>query len=193
MQQQSTHEKLKTMMIISIFTAIICILAQVTIPLPIVPITGQTLAVGLAATILGSRKGSLAVGLYLVLGAVGMPVFAGMSGGIGIVVGPTGGYLLSYLPVAFLTGFLLEKTNFTIFYGILANIIGMILTLLLGTLWLKVSLSLTWTAAFYSGSAPFILVGLIKALLAGYLGITIYYRLKSARLLPVNPKKSGIY
>lgn len=193
MQQQSTHEKLKTMMIISIFTAIICILAQVTIPLPIVPITGQTLAVGLAATILGSRKGSLAVGLYLVLGAVGMPVFAGMSGGIGIVVGPTGGYLLSYLPVAFLTGFLLEKTKFTIFYGILANIIGMILTLLLGTLWLKVSLSLTWTAAFYSGSAPFILVGLIKALLAGYLGITIYYRLKSARLLPVNPKKSGIY
>lgn len=193
MQQQSTHEKLKTMMIISIFTAIICILAQVTIPLPIVPITGQTLAVGLAATILGSRKGSLAVGLYLVLGAVGMPVFAGMSGGIGIVVGPTGGYLLSYLPVAFLTGFLLEKTNFTIFYGILANIIGMILTLLLGTLWLKVSLSLTWTAAFYSGSAPFILVGLIKALLAGYLGITIYYRLKSARLLPVNPKKPGIY
>lgn len=193
MQQQSTHEKLKTMMIISIFTAIICILAQVTIPLPIVPITGQTLAVGLAATILGSRKGSLAVGLYLVLGAVGMPVFAGMSGGIGIVVGPTGGYLLSYLPVAFLTGFLLEKTKFTIFYGILANIFGMILTLVLGSLWLKVSLSLTWTAAFYSGSAPFILVGLIKALLAGYLGITIYYRLKSARLLPVNPKKPGIY
>ncbi len=193
MKQQSTHEKLKTMMIISIFTAIICILAQVTIPLPIVPITGQTLAIGLAATILGSRKGTLAVGLYLILGAVGLPVFAGMSGGVGIIVGPTGGYLLSYLPVAFLTGFLLEKTKFTIFNAILANILGMILTLVLGTLWLKVTLSLTWTAAFYSGSAPFILVGLIKAFLAGYLGITVYQRLKSARLLPVNTKKSGSY
>jgi len=187
-KQQSTHEKLKNMMIISIFTAIICILAQVIIPLPLVPITGQTLAIGLAATILGSKKGTLAVGLYLVLGAVGMPVFAGMSGGAAILAGPTGGYLVSYLPVAYLTGFLLEKTKFTIIYGILANIIGMIITLLIGTFWLKVSLSLTWTAAFYSGAAPFILVGLIKALLAGYLGITIYHRLKSARLLPVTTK-----
>lgn len=188
MESQSTHEKLKNMMIISIFTAIICILAQITIPLPIVPITGQTLAVGLAATILGSKKGTLAVGLYLVLGSVGLPVFAGMTGGAGIIAGPTGGYLVSYLPVAFLTGFLLEKTKFTIFYGIFANIIGMVITLLIGTFWLKVSLSLNWTAAFYSGSAPFILVGLIKALLAGYLGITIYHRLKSARLLPVTTR-----
>lgn len=62
--------------------AIIAVLAQVTIPLPLVPITGQTLAVGLVATILGPRLGTLAVAVYLLLGAAGLPVFAMFTGGL---------------------------------------------------------------------------------------------------------------
>ena len=68
--------KLRMMIISALFAAIIGVLAQVTIPLPLVPITGQTLAIGLAATILGSRYGTLSVLLYLCMGAIGVPVFA---------------------------------------------------------------------------------------------------------------------
>mgnify|MGYP001795387388 CR=1 FL=1 len=73
--------KLRMMIISALCAAIIGILAQITVPLPLVPITGQTLAIGLAATILGSRYGTLSVLLYLCMGAIGMPVLPQLSGG----------------------------------------------------------------------------------------------------------------
>lgn len=72
--------KLRMMIVTALFAAIIGVLAQMTIPLPLVPITGQTLAIGLAATILGSRYGTLSVILYLIIGSAGVPVFAEFSG-----------------------------------------------------------------------------------------------------------------
>ena len=84
-----SRNKLKMMIVTALFAAIIGIMAQLTIPLPLVPITGQTLAVGLAATILGSRYGTISVLVYLAMGAVGMPVFSGMSSGLGVIFGPT--------------------------------------------------------------------------------------------------------
>src|SRR5690625_5950727 len=91
--------KLRLMIITALFAAIISVLAQVVIPLPFgVPITGQTLAIGLAATILGSRLGTISTLLYLMIGAVGMPVFAQFTGGLGILIGPTGGFLVGFVP-----------------------------------------------------------------------------------------------
>src|SRR5690625_1189361 len=85
--------KLRMMIVTALFAAIISVLAQVVIPLPFgVPITGQTLAIGLAATILGSRLGTTSTLLYLMIGAIGMPVFAQFTGGLGILIGPTGGF-----------------------------------------------------------------------------------------------------
>lgn len=101
--------KLRMMIISALFAAIIGVLAQVTVPLPLVPITGQTLAIGLAATILGARYGTLSVLIYLCMGAIGIPVFAQMSGGLGILVGPTGGYLIGFIPTALIIGFFLKK------------------------------------------------------------------------------------
>ena len=167
----------------ALFAAIIGILAQVTIPLPLVPITGQTLAVGLAATILGSRYGTLSVILYGLIGAIGIPVFSAMSGGIGVIVGPTGGFIVGFIPAAFLTGLYLEKTSFTVINAMIANTIGMLVTLSFGTVWLKFAVDTTWTGAFASGFLPFIVVGLIKAFLASWVGITVYKRLVSAKLL----------
>ncbi|WP_042462391.1 biotin transporter BioY [Neobacillus dielmonensis] len=178
-----SHNQLKMWIFSALFAAIIGILAQVTIPLPLVPITGQTLAVGLAATILGSRYGTLSVIIYALLGAIGVPVFSGMSGGFGVIVGPTGGFIVGFIPAAFLTGVILEKTSFTILKGMIANTVGMLVTLAFGTVWLKFAASLTWTAALTSGFYPFIVVGLIKAFLASWIGITLYKRLVSAKLL----------
>lgn len=95
------RQKLRGMMIASLFAAIIGIFAQITIPLPLVPITGQTLAIGLAATILGARYGTLSVLLYILMGAVGIPVFSQFSGGFSVLVGPTGGFIVGFIPTAF--------------------------------------------------------------------------------------------
>lgn len=83
MNEQSN--KLRDLIHCGIFAAITAVLAQLEIPLPLVPISGQTLAVGLAATILGSRKGALAMLCYVLLGTVGLPVFAGATGGVHIL------------------------------------------------------------------------------------------------------------
>jgi biotin transport system substrate-specific component len=175
--------KLRMMIVTALFSAIIGVLAQITIPLPLVPITGQTLAIGLAATILGSRYGSFSVILYLIIGSSGVPVFAEFSGGFSKLIGPTGGYLVGFLPTAFLIGWFMEKTSFNLKNAVIANSIGMLITLTFGTAWLKVAANLSWTAAFAGGFTPFIVVGLIKASLASWIGILVRNRLISAKLL----------
>lgn len=177
-----SSSKLSMMIVAALFAAIIGILAQVVIPLPLVPITGQTLAIGLAATILGAKYGTLSVLIYLCLGAVGVPVYAEMGSGIGSLVGPTGGFLFGFIPAAFIIGWYLEKTKFTFKQALVANIIGMFVTLFIGTAWLKVIADLTWTAAFLGGFAPFIIGGFIKAALASWIGIAVRQRLTSARI-----------
>lgn len=163
--------------------AIIAVLAQVTIPLPLIPITGQTLAVGIVVTILGTRLGTISVLLYILLGAVGLPVFSGMSGGLGILVGPTGGYIVGFLVTAIIMGLYLDQFGITFVHAIIANIIGMIITLAFGTVWLKIVAEYTWTAAFMGGVAPFIVVGIVKAVLAAWIGVIVRRRLESAHLI----------
>ncbi|WP_342504685.1 biotin transporter BioY [Sporosarcina sp. FSL K6-2383] len=175
--------KLQMMITSALFAAIIGVLAQVTIPLPLVPITGQTLAIGLAATILGARYGTLSIVIYLCMGAIGLPVFAQMTGGLGILFGPTGGYLVGFIPTAFIIGYYLEKTSFTIKNAMIANIIGMFVALAFGTVWLKVIANLSWAAAFTGGFAPFLITGILKAALAAWAGIAVRNRLKSTSLL----------
>lgn len=167
----------------AIGAAIIAILAQVTIPLPLVPITGQTLAIGLVVTILGLRLGTLSVIVYILIGTVGIPVFSGMTGGLGIVVGPTGGYIVGFLPSAILMGLYMKKFGVTIPHAIVANLAGMVVTLAFGTVWLKVIADLTWTAAFMGGVAPFVIVGVIKAVLAAWFGVVVRRRLEKAHLI----------
>lgn len=184
--------KLKMMIVAALFSAIIGILAQITIPLPMIPITGQTLAIGLAATILGAAYGTLSVFLYLLIGMIGVPVFAQLTAGLGILIGPTGGFLVGFIPAAFIIGFFLEKTAFTIKNAIIANTIGMFVTLLIGTVWWKNQADLSWTAAFAGGFTPFVIVGIIKAVLASWFGIIVRNRLLAANLLyTVGSKKAS--
>ncbi|AYC28878.1 biotin transporter BioY [Paenisporosarcina cavernae] len=180
------NERLRMLIVTALFAAIIAVLAQVSIPLPFspVPITGQTLAIGLAATILGSRYGTLSVIVYLLLGAVGAPVFAGMEGGLGALVGPTGGYLIGFVPTAFVIGWYVEKFGFTVTHAIVANIIGMVITLAFGTAWLKVAAEMSWSVAIAAGVTPFLLLGVVKAVLAAVVGIAVRKRLASAKLMP---------
>ena len=131
--------------------AIIAVLAQMTIPLPLIPITGQTLAIGLIVTILGKKNGTLAVLLYILLGAIGLPVFSGFSGGLAVIVGPTGGYIIGFLVQAYLMGLYMDKFGVNYTHSIIANLIGMVITLTFGTTWLTMVGDGSWTAAFLGG------------------------------------------
>lgn len=170
-------------MLSAIGAAIIAVLAQITIPIPLVPITGQTLAVGLIVTILGTKLGTMSVLLYVLLGAVGLPVYANFSGGLSILVGPTGGYIVGFIVQAFIMGKYLDRFGYSYLQATISNLIGMVITLAFGTAWLKIAANLSWEAAFYAGTVPFIIVGIIKAVLAAWVGILVRNRLLQARLL----------
>ena len=171
------------MILTSLCAAIIVVLAQILIPLPLIPITGQTLAIGLVVTILGLKHGTYAVLLYILLGAIGLPVFQGFTGGLGILFGPTGGYIIGFIPTALVIGFYLKKTRLTFPHALVANILGMLVTLAVGAVWLKYSAELSWTGALLSGVIPFLIVGVIKAILAAWVGVIVRQRLEQANIL----------
>lgn len=179
------NEKLKFLILDALFAVIIAILAQVAIPIGPIPFTGQTFAVGLAATILGARHATISVLVYIVLGAIGIPVFQGMTAGLGIIVGITGGYIIGFLANTYLTGLILDKTRYTTNMAIIANIVGAMFTLLFGMLWLKISAGMSLSQSFYTGFVPFFIPGIIKAVLAGVLGIMIRNRLIKSHLIRV--------
>lgn len=176
------NTKLKELIINAQFAIIIAVIAQFTFPLGIIPITGQTLAIGLVATILGPRNSVVAIGLYLLLGLIGLPVFAGGQAGIGTLFGPTGGYLIGFIFYALVTGLLVRKSDYRPLPTILANWLGSAIALAFGTLWLKYSLDLSFAKAFATGVMPFLLPEVIKTTSAALLGLALRRALIRARL-----------
>ena len=96
--------KTKDITMIGIMVALMCVAGPLSVPIGPVPVSLATFAVYLAGALLGWKRGPLAVAIYLLIGIVGIPVFAGFSGGFGRVAGVTGGYLVGYLPCAMITG-----------------------------------------------------------------------------------------
>jgi biotin transport system substrate-specific component len=161
--------KIKKIVYISLFAALIAAGAVITIPLGPVPMSLQTLFVFLAALFLGPKLGTLSVFIYLLAGAVGLPVFSGGSGGMGRFLGPTGGYLIGFLLAAFLVGFISslnifkkKKEKFQIYLDIIAMIIGTAAVYVLGVFWLKIATGMTLQKAFYIGALPFFIGDALK-------------------------------
>ena len=159
-----------------IFTALLCLSSFFSIPLPGgIPITLQNFLAVLAGLILGGTQGSGATGLFLFLGALGLPVFSGMRGGWEVFTGATGGYLWGYFPAALVSGLItgtphaFEK-NFDIRNYLritLASIAGFVVVYLPGIPWFIHFMSETGTKYTFSqamniGFTPFILTDIIK-------------------------------
>ncbi|MGM9903559.1 hypothetical protein A5844_001055 [Enterococcus sp. 10A9_DIV0425] len=170
-------KSLKELILAAEFAAIIAVLSQFTIPLGLIPLTGQTFAIGLTATFLGKRTGTIAVFIYLLLGLIGLPVFSGMTGGIGVLFGPSGGYLLGFLLQSLAIGWIIEKTSPRFPKAWFANMVGALLALITGTSWLAISSSLPLQTAILSGFVPFLFPELLKSTGAAYLGILLRKRL----------------
>jgi biotin transport system substrate-specific component len=156
---------LRSLALVLGFSFITALAAQVFIPVPPVPFTGQTFAVLLTGALLGSRLGALAMIAYLVEGASGLPVFYGWSGGAHHFLGPTGGYLLSYPVAAFVAGFLAERGwDKRFLTAAAAMLIGSALILFIGWLWLL--RFLPPVVALHEGVTKFIVGDIIKVALA---------------------------
>ena len=121
----------------ALFTAVIAICAWITVNIPIgvVPFTMQTFGVLCAAGILGAKRGTAAVAVYILIGAVGLPVFSGFKGGIGSILGPTGGFILGFLLTALLVGFVVDKFGRKLLIIISAMIAGVLLCYTVGVVW----------------------------------------------------------
>jgi biotin transport system substrate-specific component len=142
--------KLKLMVFAALFASLTGAVAWFNIPLPFtpVPITLQTLMVLLSGAMLGSYYGGLAMIIYLLLGAIGLPVFAGGSSGIGVLLGPTGGYLLSYPIAAFVVGKMIERKKLNSFlkYFSFIAVLSFILVVFLDAV-LKLGVMKLWSSA----------------------------------------------
>ncbi len=144
------------------FTALIAAGSYISIPIGPVPIVLQSFFILLAGVLLPVRTALSAVGIYLLLGALGLPIFAGGTGGIGHFFGPTGGYLLSYLPAVVLVSLLAGKLPRPALREVTALVSGTVCVYLIGAVWLKWNTGMQWQAAFSAGVLPFLPGDILK-------------------------------
>jgi biotin transport system substrate-specific component len=151
-----------------LFTALIIIGGYISLPIPVgpVPIVLADFFVMISGMFLGFKSGLVSVGLYLALGAVGLPVFAGGTSGLAVLFGPTGGFLFGYLLVVGAVGFIMGKMKPTVPAALIALIAGNILLYALGVPWLKLILNMSRPAAVAAGLTPFIAGIVIKIAVA---------------------------
>jgi biotin transport system substrate-specific component len=162
-----TRSVLTDVMLVAGGAAFTGLLAQVAVPLWPVPITGQTLAVLLVGSTLGALRGVLAMVAYAVLGIVGVPWFSDASSGLQVIAGPTGGYIIGFIIAAGLTGWLAQRQWDRRVVGAFASFMaGTVVTFAVGLPWLAASLGLTLQQTLEAGLYPFIIGGIIKALIA---------------------------
>lgn len=169
----------KDLIICAMFASITAILAQIAIPLPFstVPLTMQVFAVTISGVILGAKKGFISQVIYILLGAIGMPVFAQMSGGPGIIFGYTGGFIMAFPLMALLIGYISEKYN-SISAIMISMILALIINYTIGTLWYSFVAGVGFMQGFMVCVVPFILIDLVKVGLATTIGLTIKKRIK---------------
>ena len=168
--QTTTRSKTYDMVYVAVFAVLIAICSWISIPMT-VPFTLQTFAVFLAVGVLGGKRGSLAVLIYILLGAVGIPVFAGFSGGIGQLLGNTGGYIIGFLFSALVMWAMESLWGKKPVIQILSMVVGLIVCYAMGTIWFMAVYTRT-TGAIGLGTVlgwcviPFIIPDLVKIALA---------------------------
>lgn len=175
-----THTKIISIVQIALLAAVTSVLAQISIPMPTqVPLTLQTFAVALSAYCGGLKKGVAAIAVYLALGAVGMPVFSGMKGGVGVLLSYTGGFLWGFLLFALLCGIGCKMGKVP---AILLGIAGLALCHLCGVLQYAAVAKVPFLQSFLLVSAPY-LVKDVLSVAVGYLAaLAIRRALKQAGL-----------
>ncbi|MDI9476818.1 MAG: biotin transporter BioY [Natronincolaceae bacterium] len=166
---------IKEMTKLSLCTALICVSSYIVIPLPFTPImiTGQTMAVNLIALILSPVHSAICIMAFILLGASGLPVFAGGSSGLGVLFGQTGGFILGFLFAAVAISFLKGKKASLSRYLLVTIFLGIPIIHLLGAAYMGYILNITYIKALQLGVIPFLAGDLIKAVLACIIAVRL--------------------
>lgn len=172
---------------IALMAAVTAVSAQIALPLGPVPFTLQVLAVVLSGFLLGARHGAIAQAVYVLVGAVGVPVFSQFQGGLGVLVGPRGGYLVSYPLAAALAGLAAVAVanaprRRALAVGFFWGCAALATIYALGAAWLAFVANLPPAVALAQGVLPFVLPDLIKVGLAALLAVAASPAIAQSRL-----------
>lgn len=161
--------KTKQLVLCGVCAAVICVLAPLSVPIGPIPVTLGTFALMLTAVLLGGKYGAVSTFVYLLLGAVGIPVFSGYRSGVGVLFGPTGGYLIGYIPMVFVIGTICfaygKKTSSRAKkYAVTAGsmVLGTLLLYVFGTAWYCITTGTDAVAALSLCVVPFLLGDAVK-------------------------------
>ncbi len=182
MKVSRRNVKLYQMSMTALLTAVICVLSPMVIPIGPVPITLANLAMYLAVYLLGAKWGTMSCLVYVLIGAAGVPVFAGFTGGAGKLFGPTGGYIAGYVLMALISGRVIEVSRRR-GLQIVGLVAGTAVCYALGTAWYCLSMECSAAAALGLCVFPFIPGDLVKIGAASVIGPMLRDRLSKAGLL----------
>ena len=180
--EKTQKSNTRQLTLVGVIAAVTCILGPLSLPIGIVPISLTNLVIYFAVYVLGQKRATLSYIVYLFIGLIGLPVFSGFSGGFTKLFGPTGGYLIGFIFMAFISGIFIDKFSSKTYMCFLGMILGTITTYIFGTAWLAYQAHLTFNAALAVGVLPFIPGDVVKMVIASFIGPQIKKRLISSGL-----------
>ena len=154
----------------ALMAAVICVLGPLSIPIGPVPVSLTNFAIYIIMYVLDLKRGTVAYCIYMLMGLIGLPVFSGFTGGPGKLFGPTGGYIIGFLPMAIVIGIVFKKYWNNKLISIIAMEVATWIPYILGTVWLSIQAGMTFKAALAAGVLPFIVLDLIKIVIAAFAG-----------------------
>lgn len=163
---------------IGLMTAFLCIVAPWAVHIGPVPITLATFGIYLVSALLGTKYAIMSVLIYLILGAVGVPVFSGFSGGAQRLVSMTGGYLLGYVPCTLAISLIISKAKRSFILYLVAMLTGTVILYIIGNAWYVWQTGTSFFAALGLCVVPFLPGDVIKLVAASVLGYELNKRLK---------------
>ena len=177
------NSRTRQITLIGLMTAITCILAPLSIPLPFspVPISLTNLVIFISVFILGMKDATISFLIYLLLGSVGLPVFASFYAGLSVLAGPTGGYLIGFIFLALIQGFAMKYFDRKLIPTIIGMLIGMAVCYIFGTVWLAKLMSLSFKEGLFMGVIPYLPGDAVKIIIAVIVGPKLYAATKKVR------------
>ncbi|HBH3608513.1 TPA: biotin transporter BioY [Clostridioides difficile] len=169
---KNTKVNIQDLTKMSICVALLCISSYIYIPLPFTPagVTAQTIMINLIALILTPRQAFSTVGVYIMIGLIGIPVFGGGTSGIGKLLSPTGGFYIGFLFAALIISLLKGRNNDIKRYILITIFVGMPIIYFMGTVFMCYFNQMTVEAALFAAVVPFLIGDTIKSVIASFLG-----------------------
>lgn len=174
--------RIQTMIITALFAALIVVLTMIQFPLPTgIPVTLQTFGVALCGFMLGAKKGTIAVVVYIMLGIVGLPVFTAFGSGIGKILGPTGGFIYAFPLMTIICGLALKLKQKWL--SIVVGTLSILVLHFFGMLHLSIVSNISLLEAFLAATAPFLIKDAVSVVAAYFVALVVNKQLVRSRLV----------